>query len=110
MILMSYIHLQKNVGQSFTNIFINSKSCCREAGGNPRWGTPWTGRQFIAGLTQRQTSIHTHIYIHWQFNLPNPHVLGGNVGRNQDTWIKNAQARGEHANSTKKGTLGQSKN
>lgn len=43
-----------------------------------RWGTPWAVHQSVTGLTEKQTTIHTHIHMYWQFRvaqLPTPCIL-----------------------------------
>lgn len=44
-----------------------------------RQGTPWAGRQSLTGLTQRCTTLHTHIHTYRQIRVAswrNRHVFG----------------------------------
>lgn len=58
--------LWKNVSQSVSQLSMAGGGEARLTL-SERLGTPWTGHQFIAGLPQRQPTIHTLIQTQGQF-------------------------------------------
>ncbi|MEQ2242438.1 hypothetical protein ILYODFUR_035853 [Ilyodon furcidens] len=69
-------------------------------------GSPWTGRQTIAGQHREtgQTTTHTHPFTP-KANVERPinlTVMSLDCGGNRSTWREPTHARGEHANSIQK--------